>query len=237
VKYTDPGGILTLVVSATADHIAFEVRDNGSGISQDLLPYVFEPFVQSDRTLDRAQGGLGIGLSLVKGLIEMHGGTVCAVSDGPRRGSTFTIRLPRIAQPESQQAEVARLEVPRRRILIVDDNVDAADSLGLLLESNGHEVKIAYSAALAIESVERMSPDVVLLDIGLPEIDGYELAEKFRCIPHLNGIRLIAVTGYGQKQDRQRTRAAGFDDHLVKPVDLPALNRVLAGRPAGHEAG
>ncbi len=217
------------MIRASETDIDFEVHDDGSGIASELLPHVFDLFVQSERTLDRAQGGLGIGLSLVKGLIEMHGGTVTAASAGPQRGSTFTFRLPRAAPPQVVNGSDDVPCVPMRRVLIVDDNVDAAESLAQLLKCNGHEVETAYSAAAALDCLERGCPEFVLLDIGLPELDGYQLAGRVRAIPRLSTTRLIAVTGYGQAEDRLRTRAAGFDDHLVKPVDLPALERILAG--------
>lgn len=228
-KYTDSGGTITLMIHAAEDHIDFEVHDDGSGISPELLPHVFDLFVQSERTLDRAEGGLGIGLSLVKGLVEMHGGSVKAVSEGPQCGSTFTIRLPRIAAPQSSKPQAATIAVPARRILIVDDNVDAADSLALLLKSNGHEVETVYGAAAALEAAARANPEFVLLDIGLPDIDGYQLARQLRTMRHMDKACLIAVTGYGQAEDHQQSRAAGFDGHLVKPVDLLALDRVLSG--------
>ena len=228
-KYTDAGGSITLVIRASETHIDFEIHDDGNGIPRELLPHVFDLFVQSERTLDRAQGGLGIGLSLVKGLVEMHGGTITAASEGPQRGSTFTVQLPRAAPPEVVDGANELLSVPMRRVLIVDDNVDAADSLAQLLKGNGHEVETAYSATAALECLACRSPEFVLLDIGLPELDGYQLAGRVRALPHLSATRLIAVTGYGQAEDRQRARAAGFDDHLVKPVDLPALDRILAG--------
>lgn len=231
-KYTDSGGSIALVIRATETHIDLEVHDDGCGISSELLPHVFDLFVQSERALDRAQGGLGIGLSLVKGLIEMHDGTVTAASAGMERGSTFTVRLPRVAPPETVYGASDALCVPMRRVLIVDDNVDAAESLAQLLKGSGHDVETAYSATAALKCLERGCPEFVLLDIGLPELDGYQLAGRVRAIPHLSATRLIAVTGYGQDEDRLRARAAGFDDHLVKPVDLPALDRILAGASA-----
>lgn len=231
-KYTDSGGTISLTVTATDTEVEVEVRDTGIGIAEYLLPRVFDPFVQSERTLDRADGGLGIGLSIVKGLIEMHGGTVAATSAGAYRGSTFTIRLPRVAPPPAV-LEQAHPTVPRakRRVLVVDDNFDAADSLALLLRSEGHEADTAYSAADALEAIERLQPEIVLLDIGLPQIDGYEIAKYLRASNAVPGMRLIALTGYGQKEDRERARAAGFDGHLLKPADMGALQQVLA-----HEA-
>jgi PAS domain S-box-containing protein len=227
VKYTDPGGTIRLIATASDDHLEFEVRDSGIGIADHLLPHVFDLFVQSERTLDRAQGGLGIGLSIVKGLIEMHGGTVKAASDGAQRGSTFTIRLPRITPPEITHPAHRPASGVKRRVLIVDDNVDAADSLAMLLESDGHEAETAYSANTALEAVERVRPEIVLLDVGLPLTDGYEIARRLRASNTVPGMRLVALTGYGREEDRERARAAGFDDHLLKPADIAALQELL----------
>ncbi|MBV8495735.1 MAG: response regulator, partial [Gammaproteobacteria bacterium] len=227
-KYTDPGGAITVTVAASAGQLELEVRDSGIGIADSLLPHVFDLFVQSERTLDRAQGGLGIGLSIVKGLVEMHGGTVRAASAGAQSGSTFTISLPLIAPPETARTEPQPLPAARRRVLIVDDNVDAADSLALLLESDGHEAQTAYSASTALEAVERLRPEVVLLDLGLPHIDGYEVARRLRARASVPGMRLIALTGYGRDEDRERAREAGFDDHLLKPADIAALQQLLS---------
>ncbi|MBV8340986.1 MAG: response regulator [Gammaproteobacteria bacterium] len=226
-KYTDPGGAITVTVAASAGQLELEVRDSGIGIADSLLPHVFDLFVQSERTLDRAQGGLGIGLSIVKGLVEMHGGTVHAASAGAQSGSTFTISLPLIAPPETARQECRPLPAARRRVLIVDDNVDAADSLALLLESDGHEAQTAYSASTALEAVERLRPEVVLLDVGLPHIDGYEVARRLRARASVPGMRLIALTGYGRDEDRERARQAGFDDHLLKPADIAVLQQLL----------
>ncbi len=226
-KYTDAGGAIVLVVTASAEQVELEVRDSGIGISEQLLPHVFDLFVQSERTLDRAQGGLGIGLSIVKGLIEMHGGTVRAASAGAHRGSTFTIRLPRITPPQVSKQPYRPAPAVKRRVLIVDDNVDAADSLAMLLKSDGHEAETAYSADTALEAVERLRPDIVLLDVGLPQIDGYEIARYLRASNTVPGMRLIALTGYGREEDRERARTAGFDDHLLKPTDMTALQRLL----------
>jgi PAS domain S-box-containing protein len=231
-KYTDSAGTISLTVTASATEVELEVRDSGIGIAEYLLPRVFDPFVQSERTLDRADGGLGIGLSIVKGLVEMHGGSVAATSAGADRGSTFTIRLPRFAPPPAVvEHPHPRGPCAKRRVLIVDDNVDAADSLALLLQSEGHEAQAAYSASEALETIERLRPEIVLLDIGLPQIDGYEIAKYLRASNAVPGMRLIALTGYGQKEDRERARAAGFDGHLLKPADMGALQQLLA-----HEA-
>ena len=230
-KYTDAGGAITLGVTAASDYLELEVRDSGIGISAQLLPHVFDLFVQSERTLDRAQGGLGIGLSIVKGLIEMHGGTVKAASAGVNRGASFTIRLPRTAPPAEVSEQPNRQSSPvKRRVLIVDDNVDAADSLAMLLKSDGHEAETAYSAHTALEAVERLRPEIVLLDVGLPQLDGYEIARHLRAKNTVPGMRLIALTGYGQEEDRERARAAGFDDHLLKPADMGALQQLLIRR-------
>ncbi|MGA7538953.1 MAG: ATP-binding protein [Steroidobacteraceae bacterium] len=227
-KYTEQEGQIRVVTRAEAAHAVIEVSDTGAGIAPDLLPRVFDLFVQSDRTLDRAQGGLGIGLSVVKRLIEMHAGEVTAQSGGVGQGSTFVIELPRIERPEA----AARADLPRapsRRVLIVDDNVDAANSLAMLLSHAGHETQVAYSGREALTRVESFEPQVALLDIGLPGMDGYELASRLRAVPRLAATRLVALTGYGQSEDRKRSQEAGFDDHLVKPVELPALERALAG--------
>jgi signal transduction histidine kinase len=226
-KYTDPGGTIRVIATALDDHLELEVRDTGIGIADYLLPHVFDLFVQSERTLDRAQGGLGIGLSIVRGLIEMHGGTVRAASAGAQRGSTFTIRLPRITPPEVAPQPHRRGAWVRRRVLIVDDNVDAADSLAMLLKSDGHVAETAYTANTALEAVERVRPEIVLLDVGLPQTDGYEIARQLRASNTVPGMRLVALTGYGREEDRERARAAGFDDHLLKPADMAALQELL----------
>ena len=229
-KYTDAGGrirVETRVEDATA---VIEITDSGVGISSDLLPRIFNLFVQSDRTLDRSQGGLGIGLSVVKRLVEMHNGQVCAHSAGAGEGATFEIRLPLIEKPSTTAKAARPFKSPSRRILVVDDNVDSATSLALLLTLDGHETKAVNSAQAALQFASSFKPDVVLLDIGLPEMDGYEVASRLRKLAELNGVRLIALTGYGQCEDRERARAVGFDDHLVKPVEFQALERALAGR-------
>jgi signal transduction histidine kinase/ActR/RegA family two-component response regulator len=227
-KYTDEGGEIRVATRAEGSTAVMEIADSGVGIAPAFLPRLFDLFVQGDRTLDRAQGGLGIGLSVVKRLIEMHEGEVRAQSAGLGQGSTFTIQLPRIPRPEPV-VRIESVQAPPRRVLIVDDNEDAANSLAMLLSHAGHDVQVAYSGREALALVESFQPEVALLDIGLPEMDGYELATRLQAIPRLNATRLIALTGYGQSEDRQRSRAVGFSDHLVKPVDLPALERALAG--------
>ena len=237
VKYTEPGGEISVRSLGDEASVTVEVADTGIGITPELLPRVFDLFVQSERSLDRAMGGLGIGLAVVKRLVEMHEGEVRARSEGPGRGSTFQIRLPLIARPETAGAESVAFAVAPRRVLVVDDNADAANSLAMLLSFRGHQTLVAYSAKEALACVEDFKPNVALLDVGLPEMNGYELAQTLRAMPQLGELRLVALTGYGQADDRQRALAARFDDHLVKPVDLRALERSLSGVAEGGEQG
>ncbi len=226
-KYTAPGGEIRVTAQDEAGMATIAITDNGAGIAAEVLPNIFDLFVQSHRTLDRSEGGLGIGLSVVKRLVEMHGGRVEAHSAGIGHGSTFTLRLPTLDDP-SAAAEERRTAVPlARRVLIVDDNVDAAETLAMILSLEGHETLAIASAEEALEQCTRFKPDVILLDIGLPGIDGYELARRLRAQPGSAHLRLIAVTGYGREEDRLRAQRAGFDDHLVKPVDLPSLTASL----------
>jgi signal transduction histidine kinase/ActR/RegA family two-component response regulator len=226
-KYTDAHGQIRVRVETRGDLVTIEVSDNGAGIPADLLPRVFELFTQSERTLDRAQGGLGIGLSIVKQLIEMHGGKCVARSAGVGQGSTFEITLPR-SQPIAEAAPDP-LESSRtgRRILIIDDNVDAATSLADILNLEGHQCEAVFSAHAALERAAMISPDFVLLDIGLPGLDGYEVARRLRQIDGLDDVGLIALTGYGQPDDLERARLAGFDGDFVKPLDFGQLARTL----------
>lgn len=240
-KYTDFGGEVRIQTRGEDGTAIIEITDTGIGIAPELLPRVFDLFVQGDRSLDRSQGGLGIGLAVVKRLIEMHQGEVLARSAGLGHGATFEIRLPRVSRPETAAPRVARPGARPRRVLIVDDNVDAANSLAMLLEYQGHTTEAVHGSQEALARAELFRPDVALLDIGLPEMDGYELAKRLRAMPQSNGLRLIALTGYGQADDRQRALASGFDDHLVKPVDLRGLDRSLAAErsgegPAAHTA-
>jgi len=227
-KYTEPHGRINVETREEDGCVVITVTDNGVGIAPALLPRVFELFVQGERTLDRAQGGLGIGLSIVRRLVEMHDGSVCISSGGERRGTIFEMRLPLYdglvdaAPSASAEAGVAR------RVLVVDDNEDAANTLAMILKMEGHEVETAYSGAQALERIEEFRPAVVLLDIGLPGLDGYEIAERVRAKPANRHIQLVAITGYGREADRLRTRDAGFAHHLVKPVDFADLRRVLA---------
>jgi CheY-like chemotaxis protein len=231
-KYTDANGEIRIRSYSTGTSAVIEIRDNGVGIAPDLLPRIFDLFVQSDRTLDRSEGGLGVGLSVVRRLVEMHGGTVVARSAGVGVGSTFEIRLPLIERPRSAVRDTEALDVAPRRVLIVDDNVDAANTLALILRLDGHNAEAVYSSKDVVASARALKPDVILLDIGLPEMNGYDVAQVLRSDPELQTVRLVALTGYGQAEDRRRTRAAGFDDHLVKPVDAAALKRTIAAKAA-----
>jgi CheY-like chemotaxis protein len=230
-KFTEMGGQVgvRLTVDTHARHAEITVRDTGIGIEANMLPLLFETFAQADRSLDRSKGGLGLGLALVKELTKLHGGEVHAVSAGPGRGAEFTIRLP--VQPEP--AALAQMPAPPRRfekrlrILVVEDNRDAADTLRFLLELYGCEVAVAYSGPDGVQAAERWQPDVVLCDIGLPELDGYGVASQLRHNPSTSKARLIALTGYGSDDDKRRSREVGFDAHLVKPVDPDVLQGVL----------
>jgi two-component system CheB/CheR fusion protein len=211
------------------------VRDTGAGIAPDLLPHIFDLFTQAEWLADGSQGGLGIGLALVRRLVELHAGAITASSPGLGRGSEFVVRLPALPGTPVHEDSQARREAgsrfpkpSRRRILVVDDNVDAAESLALLLQVQGHEVEVAHDGPLALKTAERFRPEVVLLDIGLPRMDGYQLARLMREQPWGNGTLIVALTGYGQDEDRQRSAAAGFNAHLVKPVDLECLAQLLA---------
>lgn len=229
VKYTDPGGEIRVETQASDSTVSVEVSDTGVGIAPELLPRIFDLFVQDHQGLDRAQGGLGIGLAIVKQLIQMHGGEVTAHSEGTGAGSTFTIRLPRIPRPMDGKSDADSESVRPLRVLIVDDNVDAATSIAMLLTAQGHHAEAVYSSRDALKAVERFRPEVALLDIGLPEMDGYELASRLRDLPACDTMRIVALTGYGQPEDRQRALDTGFDDHLVKPIDVRVLERTLAG--------
>ena len=231
IKYTEEGGHIRLTARAEADEIVIAVRDTGVGIASDLLPYVFDLFTQADRSLERRQGGLGIGLTLVRRLVEMHGGRVEAASEGPGRGSEFTIRLPRLALEAPAPASAPapdRPAGPARRVPVVDDQPDSTDSLALILRLRGHEVRTASDGPSALEEFARYRPEVVFLDLGLPGMSGYDVARRLRAMPEARDVRLVALTGYGTEADRERTRAAGFDVHLAKPVDPQAVETLLA---------
>jgi signal transduction histidine kinase/ActR/RegA family two-component response regulator len=230
-KYTDNGGRIHITSGREGEMALIEVVDNGMGIATQLVPRVFDLFVQSDRTLDRSQGGLGIGLSVVQRLVEMHGGSVAAASDGPGQGSTFSIRLPLAGARVAPPAAAGDAAVRPQRILVVDDNADAADTLSMMLRLDGHEVATAYSAEEALAQAGSFRPDTILLDIGLPGTDGYEVARLIRAMPIGASAKLIALTGYGQPEDRSRALQEGFDAYLVKPMSPEELRKILAGGP------
>jgi PAS domain S-box-containing protein len=231
-KYTPEGGHVWVRLRRQGADAVLSVRDDGVGLSSDLVPKVFDIFVQGDRSLDRSEGGLGIGLTLVHRLLALHGGTITAHSAGPGHGSEFVVRLPLAKGPVAEAsgpspAKVAKVRARRLRVLVVDDNQDATESLSMLLGLWGHDVTTAKDGAAALDSARREHPDVILLDIGLPGIDGYEVARRIRAAEDTKRTVLVAMTGYGQAEDRQRAHEAGFALHLVKPVEPDALRRAL----------
>ncbi len=233
-KYTPGGGHILLTSTVTSTHVQINVADNGIGMDPALVNRAFELFSQAERSSDRASGGLGVGLALVKSLVELHKGTVSAFSAGVGTGSTFSLVLPRIAECDEKKSSAALENAWREgaaplRIVVVDDNQDAALLLAMLLEAIGHKVTVEYTSKAALAHSASAAPDVFLLDIGLPEIDGNALARTLRAQPETAGAVLIAVTGYGQEQDREATRVAGFDHHLVKPLDTDHLVAILNG--------
>ncbi len=231
-KYTRDGGKVWLTVTTRDGKVVVSVKDEGIGIPADVLPRVFDIFSQAKPALYRAQGGLGIGLSLVKGLVELHGGKVSAKSEGTDRGSEFLVELPLVPPPHAEAASGDRETATplQRRVLVADDNADSADSLAMYLELKGSEVQTAYDGEQALAEAERFRPSVMLLDLGMPRLNGYELCRRIRALPWGKGVFIVAMTGWGQDEDRRRTTEAGFDAHLVKPIDLPALMQLLADR-------
>lgn len=230
-KYTPPGGQVRIHVEHRDGEAVVVVSDTGVGIRRDMLPHVFEMFTQVRGSEGTSHGGLGIGLTLVRRLVEMHGGTVEAESAGPGQGSVFTLRLPALGEVGLELTEPVEQEeatATTKRILVVDDNRDSATSLGMLLQMVGNEVRTAYDGVEALEVAEELRPDVVLLDIGMPRIDGYEVARRIRRRPWGEDVVLVAITGWGQEDDRRQSQEAGIDHHLVKPVDPPALMKLLA---------
>jgi len=230
-KYTDEGGHIWLAVHQEDDACVLRVRDTGIGIAPELLPRIFDLFTQAARSLARSQGGLGIGLCLVHRLVEMHGGTVVAYS-ALGQGSEFVVRLPMMVSPTSQPPsppkETAEPTGPSLLVLVVDDNVDAAQSLAMLLKVSGHQVRMAHTGPTALQEALDYRPNAVLLDIGLPGMDGYEVAKRIRQQPALQNVVLVAMTGYGQETDRHRSREVGFNAHLVKPADFGKVQQILA---------
>jgi CheY-like chemotaxis protein len=246
-KYTENGGQINLTARQVDGIVEIRVQDTGIGIPADLQPMIFDMFTQLNHQTGRAQGGLGIGLALVRKLLEMHGGSVTAFSEGNGQGSEFLISLPvmtnetnvangRAAVASDSDGGSGAVQV-RRRILVADDNPDALESLATLLELSGHEVFSAANGALALESAERHLPEVALLDIGMPKLDGYEVARRIRAQPWGHRITLVALTGWGQESDRRRSGEAGFDSHLVKPLDLDRLTALLERLPASMARG
>jgi CheY-like chemotaxis protein/two-component sensor histidine kinase len=231
-KYTGPGGRIAVTAERDGGMVCVAVQDTGIGIPAEMLTQVFEPFTQLDRSLERTRGGLGIGLALAKRLVEMHGGTIEAHSPGLEHGSRFVVRLPvslqsSIARPVALEGRGATLAIGRRRILVADDNYDSATSLSILLNDAGYDVRTAGDGAQALETAAQFRPDVALLDIGMPKLNGYEVARQLRSQPWGRHVLLIAVTGWGGAEHRQQTAQAGFDHHLTKPVDPAALTRLL----------
>ncbi len=234
-KYTPVEGHIWLTVERDNDEVAFRVRDDGVGIRAEMLPKVFDLFSQSEQTLDRAEGGLGIGLTLARRLTEMHGGTAAAFSEGPGKGSEFIVRIPLL--PDDSAGALAgsgksavhkkQSQSGGKQVLVVDDNRDAANTMALLLRKWGHEVHMAYDGHEALAEAEAHSHDLILLDIGLPGRDGYEVARLIRAQPALAGTMIVALTGYGTEKDRQQSAAAGFDQHIIKPVDFDQLRELL----------
>jgi signal transduction histidine kinase len=230
-KYTNPEGQIRLGARCEGGHLVIRVADSGLGISAENLPRIFRMFSQVHPTMDRSQGGLGIGLALAKGLVELHGGTIEAASAGLGHGSEFTVRLPVTSNPCSPELNCAAAPGPtrvtRRRVLVADDNRDSAETLAMLLRVDGHEVVIAHDGSAALAAFASFAPDVVLLDIGMPGSNGYEVAQQIRHNQPDAHIKLIAITGWGQQSDKERAFAAGFDHHLTKPVDTRQLSELL----------
>ena len=230
LKFTPPGGTITVSVRAEGQQALLTVKDTGVGISADVLPTIFDLFVQSERSLDRSPGGLGIGLTLVRRLVELHGGSVHAASDGAGMGSTFTVRLPAILarKPKArEQIPAVAAESQPRRVLVVEDNADLREMLEILLTQDGHEVRLANDGPTGFEAALSFRPEIALLDLGLPGFDGYELARRIRAHDEGKKIYLVALTGYGQPEDRLRSKEAGFDEVAVKPLDLNQLALLL----------
>jgi CheY-like chemotaxis protein/anti-sigma regulatory factor (Ser/Thr protein kinase) len=236
-KYTRPGGTIALSAKRVGDDVEVTVKDNGAGIPQDKLDSIFDMFMQVDGTSEHSQGGLGIGLTLVKRLTEMHGGSIEARSAGEGQGSEFIVRLPVLNRPAvaaQSGREVEAESPPQRRVLIVDDNRDSADSLAMLMEITGNKAYMAHDGVEAVAAIEKHRPEVVLLDIGLPGLDGHEVCRRVREQPWGKDIVIIALTGWGQDDDRRRSEEAGFNGHLVKPVDYDKLLELLASLTNGR---
>ncbi|MEO6364370.1 MAG: ATP-binding protein, partial [Caldimonas sp.] len=240
-KFSGPGGRIGVALQSGAGKAHLTVDDDGDGIPSELIGQIFERFVQGDQSLQRARGGLGLGLAIVRNIVQLHHGSVAAASDGPGTGSRFTVTLPQAPAPSSSGRSVSApphadevplppTAAPSMRVLVVDDNEDAVEALAALLELDGHSVRTAATGRRALELLAEFAPDVAVLDIGLPDIDGYELARAIRADPRTAKTWLVALTGYGRERDRDLTRQAGFDRHLVKPAEIEVL--LTAIRPA-----
>jgi CheY-like chemotaxis protein len=228
-KYTDEGGRITLAAARLEEDVVVTVRDTGIGMTAEALADVFELFAQAVGPAHAMQGGLGVGLSLARSIAHLHGGRLNAHSAGPGKGSEFVLRLPAAAVPETvkSRSDTGRPQGLRQRILVVDDNIDAAESLATMLAYAGHDVRVAHGGRQALATARDFVPGVMILDLGMPDMDGYAVARTIRADSQLSQVRLIALSGYGQPDDRRRTQAAGFDAHLVKPVEHDVLNTVL----------
>jgi signal transduction histidine kinase/CheY-like chemotaxis protein len=235
IKYTKADGVIRVKLAAQDGETVVSVTDDGLGIAPDLLPQIFEPFVQGERTLDRSQGGLGVGLTLVRRLVELHGGSVDAFSAGPGHGSTFTIRLPACAPPSDEPRRVATQQKPApRRVLLIEDNPDARETFRMMLELAGHQVIEAEEGRKGLELLKTELPDIAVIDVGLPGLDGYQIASSFRKEPASRNVMLVALTGYGTPEARERSRAAGFDHHLIKPIDPEVLRDLMVEKLPPH---
>ena len=238
LKFTPAGRDIVVRVRREGPDAVLEVQDGGAGLDSSLLERIFEPFAQADTSLDRSGGGLGLGLALVRALVQLHGGEVWAASDGAQKGSTFRVRLPRVEPPEARPLEPAKEpEAPARRVLVAEDNPDAAETLRLLLELHGHDVRVVHDGREAVDAARQDPPEVLVCDIGLPHMTGHEVARALREHPETRHLRLIAVTGYGTPEDRDRALDAGFDSHLSKPVDPTRLIAEISRGAARTAAG
>jgi CheY-like chemotaxis protein len=238
VKYTPENGKITVTLTAVAEHAELQVEDNGAGIPPEMLGEVFTMFTQVNQTLDRSQGGLGIGLSLVRRLVELHGGEVEATSQGLGHGSAFTVRLPlpkeSLKELSGQSGELPLAPYRFLRVLVVDDNKDAADALHMLIEGHGHTARVAYSGVDAVSMAQEFSPDIVLCDLGLPGMDGYEVARQLRAQPAHEASILVAVTGWGSDGDKRKSSNAGFNHHLVKPINFDEVEAIFSQLQLGE---
>jgi CheY-like chemotaxis protein len=234
-RFTKPGGRISLTAERQGDDVVVTVQESGIGIPSDLLPKVFELFTQGDQRLERSHSGLGIGLTLVQRLVELHGGSVQASSEGVDRGSEFVVRLPVLIEKQKALSQNPTVGEPTslmaRRILVADDNHEAAETLAIVLRLTGHHTHLAFDGVEAVEAAMSFRPDVILMDIGMPKLNGYDAAYQIREQEWGKGIMLVALTGWGQDEDRTKSAAAGFDHHMVKPVDYATLTRLLATSP------